>query len=831
MPYKCCVYGCKSNYATGEKRTVFSFPAEESERQRWIQCLPNRGFVWTENKRICELHWPVNCEKRPSKSGVQIPITEPSIWNVQQSCIPKPPGKKRAENSFTMRNVIPDEIDAFEKNDKLEFTQIHGYAEKHNPKVVYMDSETEVCIASVDRDGAIRSFTVFIDKATFTCDCYWQYICVKVPFLPEDKIERFSQLDATINFLVNYTPPNVTTHQFVRRQIELLTSKKFTEADYTTAMQIRSISAAAYEVIREYVLLPSARSLRRVTSLVNNCGEEKHLTTLFKTLDQRCRSCVLAFDEVYVKAGIQFQSRRVFGEAVNSPGSVAKTVLTFMVICLFGGPKYCLKLLPVYRLDSVFLVRAIEQCCRLVENCGGQVIAAVCDYNRVNQAAFRDLATDEPWLADSPASPGRPLFLLFDSIHLGKSIRNNWLTEKTKELEFAAIETGRITVARWSSLEQIFLSENNSLFKQSSLTRAAIYPDPMERQSVQLFLQIISESTIAAVELSGDSDTALFLKYLSNFWKVTNVRAPNMDKRNRDDYAGCVHSSNAWQLQFLESFGQLAKSMSPRQGADRNRWRALTRDTSSSLYSTCKGYAALCAFLFNRGVSFVMLGLFSTWALEHQFGKFRQGCGGAYLITVRAIMEKHRIHRAHLMMQLHSTFLRDVSVAPKPAEACLCAYCSSTLISTDFVSALIVLAQDIPRAVREVLIYVSGYVDFKTGGSDNDEEADTYFQYDEHRSYFDTVNRGGLTVPPDSIVVFCYYSYVAFSILSADRAPCFNAIMRCCKAVCRTYKLVSYSRRKHVCKIMTNILLNNFSRLMTAPRAGERLMKLAKLSD
>jgi hypothetical protein len=158
---------------------------------------------------------------------------------------------------------------------------------------------------------------------------------------------------------------------------------------------------------------------------VEDAGEEAYLKSLFGSVEARSRACALSFDEVHVKPMLQFGGKRVFGEAVNRPGTMAKTVLTFMITCQFGGPRYCLKLLPVRKLDSAFLLESIRKCCVLVEKCGGQVIATVCDNHRINQAAYRMLSSkDKQWLADSPASPGRPLFLLFDSIHLAKSIRN-----------------------------------------------------------------------------------------------------------------------------------------------------------------------------------------------------------------------------------------------------------------------------------------------------------------------------------------------------------------------------------------------------------------------
>ena len=68
----------------------------------------------------------------------------------------------------------------------------------------------------------------------------------------------------------------------------------------------------------------------------------------------------------------------------------------------------------------------------------------ITDNNRTNQAFFKRFNTPEskPW----KTSDG--IFLLCDYIHSLKSIRNNWLTEKTQNLEFEHEKKNEI--ASWS---------------------------------------------------------------------------------------------------------------------------------------------------------------------------------------------------------------------------------------------------------------------------------------------------------------------------------------------------------------------------------------------
>lgn len=52
MPNKCCVPACSSNYRTGEKVQVFSFPKDEVLRTKWLRAIPRKDFVPTENNKV-----------------------------------------------------------------------------------------------------------------------------------------------------------------------------------------------------------------------------------------------------------------------------------------------------------------------------------------------------------------------------------------------------------------------------------------------------------------------------------------------------------------------------------------------------------------------------------------------------------------------------------------------------------------------------------------------------------------------------------------------------------------------------------------------------------
>ena len=75
-------------------------------------------------------------------------------------------------------------------------------------------------------------------------------------------------------------------------------------------------------------------------------------------------------------------------------------------------------------------------------------------------------------------------FLLYDFVHVMKCVRNNWLTEKTGELQFEF--DGCVQVAKWNDLRILYQAELNSSVKLSKLNEVSVSPKPIERQKVLL---------------------------------------------------------------------------------------------------------------------------------------------------------------------------------------------------------------------------------------------------------------------------------------------------------------------------------------------------------
>ena len=88
-------------------------------------------------------------------------------------------------------------------------------------------------------------------------------------------------------------------------------------------------------------------------------------------MDEKQKHCIILIDEVYVKPSLTYHAGSIFGNAVNKPEAVATTILSFMLVSLYGGPKYLCRILPVIVLNSKFLFQQTNFILEGISTSGG----------------------------------------------------------------------------------------------------------------------------------------------------------------------------------------------------------------------------------------------------------------------------------------------------------------------------------------------------------------------------------------------------------------------------------------------------------------------------
>ena len=114
--------------------------------------------------------------------------------------------------------------------------------------------------------------------------------------------------------------------------------------------------------------------------------------------------------------------------ASNAVDSEASTVQTFMICSLLSANKDVAAMIPVKNLNASYLTELTRKVIIMLEKVGYVVFCLISDNNRVNRNMFTQICNgDLQPCIEHPLDGGRKLFFMFDSVHLLKCIRNNWL--------------------------------------------------------------------------------------------------------------------------------------------------------------------------------------------------------------------------------------------------------------------------------------------------------------------------------------------------------------------------------------------------------------------
>nr|XP_047136892.1 uncharacterized protein LOC124813634 [Hydra vulgaris] len=332
------------------------------------------------------------------------------------------------------------------------------------------------------------------------------------------KFKSYSQLEECwryLNTLIKSNKVNVLQEHFDAMSPVIVGKKKYNPEIIIRAFEYYSLPRSLYDRLRQDYQLPSISLLQKITSKINSSFDDfKYVSEIFKKAKNNYgKKCILLIDEVFVKPSVTYCSGSLLGKAVNKPDSLASTVLSFMMVSICGGPKYLCRMLPVFELNADFLFEQANHLIGCIHKSDGELIAIICDNNRINQSFYSKFTSREPWKTESN------IFLLYDFAHLIKSVRNNWLTEKTQTLKFE--DDGELKSALWSDLKHLHETEKRSLVKLSKLNDVTVAPKPIERQKVSTCLPIFCEETFAALKSCsniGKSDSTIrFIEIILKF--------------------------------------------------------------------------------------------------------------------------------------------------------------------------------------------------------------------------------------------------------------------------------------------------------------------------
>ena len=103
----------------------------------------------------------------------------------------------------------------------------------------------------------------------------------------------------------------------------------------TRAFEYFATSRALYGKLTEDYQLIISYQLTRITSKFASQDDMQFLSNLLSTIENWQRRCIIMINEVYIKSALLYHGGTLFGKSVNHPDKLTKTMLAYMVKCLW----------------------------------------------------------------------------------------------------------------------------------------------------------------------------------------------------------------------------------------------------------------------------------------------------------------------------------------------------------------------------------------------------------------------------------------------------------------------------------------------------------------
>lgn len=683
MVNKCGVVNCKGNYNKANKCRLFKLPADSLERQRWIEAIPPREHfvINPETYRICERHWREGYAAKGIGTKAR-PVDPPTEFDVLKSCLPTPKPPPRTTNAEDRQLAFWRENDTIK--DFSSFRPETELRKKYTNVIINRTNDRLVCVFMNDDFSESEVSIIVENKKTLTCVLTLIAFKsgIRVPLgkilHPNNGMNSNSQFLEAVHIAVNFDPhcdsvtrkvvdilrshssesdccrdnKNAQKLSFLTHQLQLLIEKQYSVNDYCFA--IESFPHCNYELLREYLVLPSKRKLQSVVSSVDTDSVLKGTFEKVK-IDQQ-KNVFLMVDEVKIRPTVAFSGGVLSGMAKNDENSKATSMLCVMMKALHRGPSVMISVTPVHRLTADYQYGVVMEAAARVEKAGGHVLGSITDNHKVNQHFCKlfERQSETSAIAKHPLSEERTWFLLFDTVHLLKCIRNNWITEKTKQITLDDDAT-----ASFEDVVQLYKEERDNILKTTPLTQSAVCPSKLQLQNVKHVLRVFNDKVVAALRLRGCSQTASFIETVLNWWKTVNVSGKGQDQRLNDPHRAVQEKDST----SLDTFLMIFKQAESGQGA--SRIKCFTHDTRKALVQTMEGLKAVCHYLLtSAGFDYVVLREIQSDRLEGEFGVYRQTTGANCFMTSRDVFSASQKRLA----KHAASFLESIEVESAPKE-------------------------------------------------------------------------------------------------------------------------------------------------------------------
>ncbi|GBO13031.1 hypothetical protein AVEN_40191-1 [Araneus ventricosus] len=743
-------------------------------------------------------------------------------------------------------NSLPLEIKAsFTINSKMMINIFFNGKELDNESMVWLIPMNEDKQLKVIRYSQIENLFAYLEnKENISEEVSLVNILNDLKLFLTEKNEGEDQL----NFAV----------KFYYEQLKLLILSRplrYSPFMLSWAFSIFTKSSSVYNELRSsgIFILPSERYLRKISSTMSLTSSKdgmeyrKYLTEKCLKLCVAERTVNLLLDEIIIRPHISYHSNSLTGLSINKSLEKATSVQTFMISSVYSKNKDVAALFPVKNLNSDELLDMTKKVISLIHGSGYKIRSIISDNNRINRNMFTSLCGGElkSWILNSHIE-NEKIFILFDSVHIIKCIRNNWLNQQTANntFQFPSFEDyKKIMHASLGHLRDIYRQESKSIIKYApKLTFISLYPSNIERQNVGLCLKMFDATNANALKRLNDSaydGTIEFIQIINKWWSIMNVKSPRKGYEQLEENSKPFEKLSDDRLLFLEKCIEWKKEWKKVSiSGQKKKLGKLTSETLCSFEHTTNTIKDIIIHQLQSSTnSYVLTGKYQTDPLEGRFGQYRQLCGGNYSISVEQILQAEKKLRITSLLKLHSKkygsfhlkeFLCDFS--EKEASVHTSEF---DIKGVDFYNFTEEEEDLIP-----LYVYLSGYAVYKLKPylQCNDcikllsVEKELIFELTSSaaKEYLLDVDKGKLTYPDEDIVKIFVASYKIFKFILTENEGLLHLenIRTALKKVilekihdlnitgtCDTCQRTKEDHSQKFVSVFINIFLNNYSKL------------------
>lgn len=783
MPRRCSVFGCRSNYDGEKAVSTFSLPSDKSQKLLWLKKIPTdfsklkhpvicikhfrQEDIITSDSPLVNGVPKTFQRKIPKLAKGALPCifpNAPHYLSNTQTTTRRLIDVEEENIEVAIRNSLETHQEHVLKNAIRNFQDIELFLSNQfsdNWKIVKNQNVLILCLIIVKDDMPKIYGSVKILENLDFCVYVNNVIITKFPFIKSGKLEKLQsckELEQVLNFietsitscnnknvsesiidsvtelLASY--PNFEEQEnlnFIVEQLKLSqlspNNARYRDKTMVFSSTLYVHSPSAYNALRKsgFLFLPHPRNLQKLIrnfsfdENVTDGSSNSYLKMRFKYLKQHEQVVCLNIDEIYMQPRLCFKGGSVLGASAYDSSKIAKTSQVFMISAIFSKYRDVVCIVPVLNLTGLQLFELLSKILKEVEDIGFKVLAVVSDNNCVNRKAFELFTPNKilrPYI-QHPNDPSRQLFFIFDTVHIFKCLRNNWLGKKDDNvsISFPDFEQHNIIYkAMFKHLENLYSIEKHSLVKYGHLlSYKVLYPSSIQKQNVQLVYKLFNEKNIAALKhvskiypnFNGVDETVKFLEVIINWWKIVNVKSKYEGERFNDKFREPVKAGQNLQTEYLQKMNIWLKN-----------WRlsvlsssALSPQTFQSLITTTEAFLELIPYVFRLyDCKYILLSKFQNDCLESRFSTYRQLSGSNYYISYTEILEnekKVRFRNVVIMSseQLNVSLKTLIPSTENPEDVNILEF--SDILSDAF------LFESVPENLIPVLVYIGGFTTFK----------------------------------------------------------------------------------------------------------------------